>query len=82
MAGRKKADCWQAPFLKKAICKVKDDVVSDCKLIFFHLVVIISALQIRASQRSITANIRPFTAHIYHAMIIVARSFSKKYIFY
>ena len=34
MAGRKKADCWQAPFLKKAICKVQD-VVSDCKLIFF-----------------------------------------------
>ena len=37
------------------------------------------ALQIRAGQRSITANLRPLTAHIYHAMIIVTGNFSKKF---
>ena len=30
-----------------------------------------NVLQIRASQWSITANLRPFTTHIYHVMIIV-----------
>ena len=38
----------------------------------------LSALQIRASQRSITANPWPLTAHIYHVMTIVTGDFSKK----
>ena len=41
-----------------------------------------SALQIRAGQRSITANLWPLIAHIYHVMIIVTGSFSKKSFFY
>ena len=40
------------------------------------------ALQIRASQQSITANLPPLTAHIYHVMIIVTSDFSKKSFFY
>ena len=36
-----------------------------------------SALQIRAGQRSITANFQSLTADIYHVMIIVTGSFSK-----
>ena len=39
---------------------------------------VIAALQIRAGQRLITANLRPLTAHIYHLMIIVNGGFSKK----
>ena len=39
------------------------------------------ALQIRASQRSITANLWPLTARIYHVMIIVISGFSKKSFF-
>ena len=39
------------------------------------------ALQIRASQQSITASLWPLTAHIYHVMIIVTRGFSKKSFF-
>ena len=35
-------------------------------------------LQVRASQRSITANLLPLTAHIYHVMIIVTGRFSKE----
>ena len=38
----------------------------------------ITALQIRAGQRSITANLRTLTAHIYHVMIIEAGGFFKK----
>ena len=38
-------------------------------------------LQIRAGQRSITANLWPLTAHIYHVMIIVTSSFSKNSFF-
>ena len=38
--------------------------------------------QIRASQRSITVNFRPFKAHIYHIMIIVTGGFSKVSFFY
>ena len=38
-----------------------------------------SALQIRAGQRLITANLRPLTAHIYHVMIAMAGGFSKKF---
>ena len=37
-----------------------------------------TVLQIRASQRSITTNIWPLTAHIYHVMIFVTSGFSKK----
>ena len=41
-----------------------------------------SSLQTRAGQRSITANLRLWTAHIYHVMIIVTGGFSNKYFFY
>ena len=37
----KDTDCWQVPFLKMAILMVKEDMISGCKLIFFHLVDII-----------------------------------------
>ena len=47
----------------------------SCKDIF-------TVLQIRASQRSITANLWPLTAHIYHVMIIVAGDSSKKSYYY
>ena len=40
------------------------------------------ALQIRANQLSITANLRPLTANIYHVMIIVTSDFSKKSFYY
>ena len=30
----KVADCWQAPYSKIAMLKVKEDMISDCKLIF------------------------------------------------
>ena len=36
------------------------------------------ALQIRAGQLSITINLWPLAAHIYHVMIIVTGGFSKK----
>ena len=38
-----------------------------------------TALQIKAGQRSITANLWPLTAHTYHLMIIVTGSFSKNF---
>ena len=38
-----------------------------------------TALQIRASQRSITANLWSLTAHIYYVMIIVTGDFSKSF---
>ena len=37
-----------------------------------------TALQIRAGQQSITANLSPFVTHIYHVMIIVTGSFSRE----
>ena len=40
------------------------------------------ALQIRASQQTITANLWSLTAHIYHVMIMVIRDFSKKSFYY
>ena len=40
--------------------------------------IIVPALQIRTSQRSITAKLRPLAAHIYHVMIIMTGEFSKK----
>ena len=40
------------------------------------------ALQIRAGQWAITANLWPLTAHIYHVMIIVTSAFSKKSFYY
>ena len=42
---------------------------------------IYAAMQIRAGQRSLTANLWPLTAHIYHVMIMVTGGFSKKSIF-
>ena len=44
------------------------------KVIFLHF----AALQIRAGQRSVTANLQPLTAHIYHEMIILTGGFFKK----
>ena len=41
----------------------------------------LATLQIRADRRSITANLWPLTAYIYHAMIIVTGGFSKKTFF-
>ena len=41
-----------------------------------------SALQIRAGQRSITANLGPLIAHIYYVMIILTGDFSKKSFYY
>ena len=41
-------------------------------------ITIFSALQIKVSQWSITANLRPLTIHIYHVMIIVTIGFSKE----
>ena len=38
----------------------------------------LTALQIRGSQRKITTNLRPLAAHIYHVIIIVTARFSKK----
>ena len=38
-------------------------------------------LQIRADQRSITANLWPLTTHIFHVMIIVTGDFSNKCFF-
>ena len=43
---------------------------------------ITTALQIRAGQRSITVNLPPLTAHIYHVMIIVTGGFSSKSFFF
>ena len=42
----------------------------------------LSALQITASQQSITANLWHLTAHIYHAMITMIDGFSKIYYYY
>ena len=42
----------------------------------------LSVLQVRAGQRSITANIWPLTTHIYHVMIIVTGGFSNKSYYY
>ena len=41
----------------------------------------IAALQIRTGQRTLTTNLWPLTAHIYHVMIMVTGGFSKKSIF-
>ena len=41
-----------------------------------------TALQVRAGQWSITANIWPLTAHIYHKIIIMTGGFSKKSFYY
>ena len=40
-----------------------------------------TVLQIRASQRSITANPWPLTTYLYHIMIIVTGGYSKKSVF-
>ena len=42
----------------------------------------VTVLQIRGGQQSITANLWPLTAHIYHVMIIVTGGFSKKSFYY
>ena len=41
------------------------------------LIFVLTALPIKAGQRSITANLRPLTAHIYHVMIIVTVAFQE-----
>ena len=41
-----------------------------------------TVLQIRAAWHSITTNLQPLTAHIYHAIIIVIGGFSKKCFYY
>ena len=41
-----------------------------------------SALQLWTGQRSITANLWPLTAYIYHVMTIVTGGFSKKSFYY
>ena len=46
-----------------------------------HYQLIKSALQIRAGQRPIAANLWPLTAHISHVMIIVTGGLSKKSFF-
>ena len=46
--------------------------------IYIYIYTAYTALQIRDGQRSITANLLPLTAHIYHVMIIVTGGFSKK----
>ena len=46
-----------------------------------YIIYIYAALQIRAGQRSITANLWPMTTHIYHVMIIVTSGISKKSFF-
>ena len=46
-----------------------------------HIPILTPALQIRASQRSITTNLQPLTIHIYHVMITVTGGFSKKSFF-
>ena len=54
-----------------------DDVICDTALYAHDTTV----LQIRAGQRSITANLWPLTAHIFHVMIIVTGGFFKKSFF-
>ena len=41
-----------------------------------------TALQIRAGEWSITANLSSLTPHIYHVIIIVTGGFSKKFFYY
>ena len=41
-----------------------------------------AALQIRAGQQSITANLHPLITHIYYVMITVTGDFSKKSFYY
>ena len=54
-----------------------DDVICDTALYAHDTTV----LQIRAGQRSITANLWPLTAHIFHVVIIVTGGFFKKSFF-
>ena len=50
--------------------------------IYITCIYITSALQIRAGQWTITANLWPLTTHIYHVMIIVTSGFSMKPFYY
>ena len=45
-----------------------------------EVMMICTVLQIRAGQQPITTNLWPLTSHIYHVMIIVISSFSKKFL--
>ena len=54
-----------------------DDVICDTA-IYAHDTTV---LEIRAGQRSITANLWPLTTHIFHVMIIVTGGFFKKSFF-
>ena len=44
----------------------------------YRELILFPVLQIRAGQWSITTNLWPLTAHIYHVMIIMTVGFSKK----
>ena len=57
-----KGQCWEKKELKNNILEG----------------IMLTALQIRGSQRKITTNLRPLAAHIYHVIIIVTGRFSKK----
>ena len=69
-----------SPYLKKVSPTVQFFSITLAKTLC-HIQLNQPALQIRASQQSIIANIWPLTAHIYHVMIIVTGDFSKKSFF-
>ena len=50
--------------------------------IYLSISIYISALQIGAGQRSVTASLWSLTAHIYHVMVIVTGGFSKKFLYF
>ena len=54
-------------------------VVKWICFLFFHS--LLTALQIRATQRSITTSLWPLTAHMYYVMITATRGISKKSFF-
>ena len=75
-----------APFVKLCGCRFlyffSDNMNKAIFLIPEHSSLMESALQIRAGQGSITTNLLPLTAHVYHVMIIVTSWFCKKYFFF
>ena len=48
--------------------------------VYMYHICTYSMLQIKASQQSITANLWPLTAHIYHTVIIVTSGFHGNFI--
>ena len=71
-----------APFVKLCDNFFSDNMNKAIFLIPEHSSLMESALQIRAGQGSITINLSPLTAHVYHVMIIVTSWFCKKYFFF